>query len=138
MDEKTTIQKYNDFSNVVEQRMNQISSMMETGHSLVQQLNPIMDSFVQLKREQQQLDAQLKVVQETLRNNLEKFKEIVRGAEKRLDRQLDTIDRWTEMLLMRDLGTLDDNEMNAQQTILEAIQMANDRFNNELDKLYSL
>jgi uncharacterized protein YktA (UPF0223 family) len=138
MDEKTTIQKYNDFCNVVEQRMNQISSMMETGHSFVQQLNPIMDSFVQLKREQQQLDAQLKVVQETLRNNLEKFKEIVRGAEKRLDRQLDTIDRWTEMLLMRDLGTLDDNEMNAQQTILEAIQMANDRFNNELDKLYSL
>ena len=138
MDEKTTIQKYNDFCNVVEQRMNQISSMMETGHSLVQQLNPIMDSFVQLKREQQQLDAQLKVVQETLRNNLEKFKEIVRGAEKRLDRQLDTIDRWTEMLLMRDLGTLDVNEMNAQQTILEAIQMANDRFNNELDKLYSL
>ena len=124
--------------NVVEQRMNQISSMMETGHSLVQQLNPIMDSFVQLKREQQQLDAQLKVVQETLRNNLEKFKEIVRGAEKRLDRQLDTIDRWTEMLLMRDLGTLDINEMNAQQAILEAIQMANDRFNNELDKLYSL
>ena len=112
--------------------------MMETGHSFVQQLNPIMDSFVQLKREQQQLDAQLKVVQETLRNNLEKFKEIVRGAEKRLDRQLDTIDRWTEMLLMRDLGTLDINEMNAQQTILEAIQMANDRFNNELDKLYSL
>jgi uncharacterized protein YktA (UPF0223 family) len=138
MDEKTTIQKYNDFCNVVEQRMNQISSMMETGHSLVQQLNPIMDSFVQLKLEQQQLDLQLKVVQETLRNNLEKFKEIVRGAEKRLDRQLDTIDRWTEMLLMRDLGTLDDNEMNAQQTILEAIQMANDRFNNELDKLYSL
>lgn len=138
MDEKTSIQKYNDFCNVVEQRMNQISSMMETGHSLVQQLNPIMDSFVQLKREQQQLDVQLKVVQETLRNNLEKFKEIVRGAEKRLDRQLDTIDRWTEMLLMRDLGTLDVNEMNAQQTILEAIQMANDRFNNELDKLYSL
>ena len=138
MEEKTTIQKYNDFCIVLEQRMNQISSMMETGHSLVQQLNPIMDSFVQLKREQQQLDAQLKVVQETLRNNLEKFKEIVRGAEKRLDRQLDTIDRWTEMLLMRDLGTLDINEMNAQQTILEAIQMANDRFNNELDKLYSL
>lgn len=138
MEEKTTIQKYNDFCNVVEQRMNQISSMMETGHSLVQQLNPIMDSFVQLKREQQQLDAQLKVVQETLRNNLEKFKEIVRGAEKRLDRQLDTIDRWTEMLLMRDLGTLDINEMNAQQAILEAIHMANDRFNNELDKLYSL
>ena len=138
MEEKTTIQKYNDFCNVVEQRMNQISSMMETGHSLVQQLNPIMDSFVQLKREQQQLDAQLKVVQETLRNNLEKFKEIVRGAEKRLDRQLDTIDRWTEMLLMRDLGTLDINEINAQQAILEAIQMANDRFNNELDKLYSL
>ena len=70
MEEKTTIQKYNDFCNVVEQRMNQISSMMETGHSLVQQLNPIMDTFVQFKREQQQLAAQLKVVQEAIRNNL--------------------------------------------------------------------
>jgi hypothetical protein len=39
---------------------------------------------------------------------------------------------------MRDLGTLDVNEMNAQQAVLEAIQMANDRFNNELEKLYSL
>ena len=97
-----------------------------------------MNSFTQLKSEQQKLDAQLKALQETLQNNLEKFKEIVGGAEKRLDRQLDTIDKWTEMLLLRDLGTLDVNEMNAQQTILEAIRMANDRFNNELDKLYSL
>lgn len=138
MEKNKEIQNYQDKIELVDRSIDKISNILNSAQSLSQQLPVIMSSFIQLKSEQQQLDAQLKVVQETLRNNLEKFKEIVRGAEKRLDRQLDTIDRWTEMLLMRDLGTLDVNEMNAQQAILEAIQMANDRFNNELEKLYSL
>jgi len=138
MEKNKEIQNYQDKIELVDRSIDKISNILNSAQSLSKQLPVIMSSFIQLKSEQQQLDAQLKVVQETLRNNLEKFKEIVRGAEKRLDRQLDTIDRWTEMLLMRDLGTLDVNEMNAQQAILEAIQMANDRFNNELEKLYSL
>jgi hypothetical protein len=36
------------------------------------------------------------------------------------------------------LSSLDANELAAQQRILEAIQMANERFNKELDRLYSL
>ena len=138
MDNNNEIQSYQKQVELVDSRLDKISNILSSAQSLSQQLPTLVNSFTQLKSEQQKLDAQLKVIQETLKNNLEKFKEIVRGAEKRLDRQLDTIDKWTEMLLSRDLGTLDVNEMNAQQTILEAIQMANDRFNNELDKLYSL
>ena len=138
MDNNKVIQSYQKQVELVDSSIDKISNILSSAQSLSQQLPTLVNSFTQLKSEQLKLDAQLKALQETLQNNLEKFKEIVRGAEKRLDRQLDTIDRWTEMLLMRDLGTLDINEMNAQQAILEAIQMANDRFNNELDKLYSL
>jgi len=138
MDNNKVIQSYQKQVELVDSSLDKISNILSSAQSLSQQLPTLVNSFTQLKSEQQKLDAQLKALQETLQNNLEKFKEIVRGAEKRLDRQLDTIDKWTEMLLLRDLGTLDVNEMNAQQTILEAIQMANDRFNNELDKLYSL
>ncbi len=138
MDNNKVIQSYQKQVELVDSSLDKISNILSSAQSLSQQLPTLVNSFTQLKSEQQKLDAQLKALQETLQNNLEKFKEIVRGAEKRLDRQLDTIDKWTEMLLLRDLGTLDVNEMNAQQTILEAIQMANDRFNNELEKLYSL
>ena len=138
MDNNKVIQSYQKQVELVDSSLDKISNILSSAQSLSQQLPTLVNSFTQLKSEHQKLDAQLKALQETLQNNLEKFKEIVRGAEKRLDRQLDTIDKWTEMLLLRDLGTLDVNEMNAQQTILEAIQMANDRFNNELDKLYSL
>ena len=138
MDNNKVIQSYQKQVELVDSSLDKISNILSSAQSLSQQLPTLVNSFTQLKSEQQKLDAQLKALQETLQNNLEKFKEIVRGAEKRLDRQLDTIDKWTEMLLLRDLGTLDVNEMNAQQTILEAIRMANDRFNNELDKLYSL
>ena len=138
MDNNKVIQSYQKQVELVDSSLDKISNILSSAQSLSQQLPTLVNSFTQLKSEQQKLDAQLRALQETLQNNLEKFKEIVRGAEKRLDRQLDTIDKWTEMLLLRDLGTLDVNEMNAQQTILEAIQMANDRFNNELDKLYSL
>ena len=138
MDNNKVIQSYQKQVELVDSSLDKISNILSSAQSLSQQLPTLVNSFTQLKSEQQKLDAQLRALQETLQNNLEKFKEIVRGAEKRLDRQLDTIDKWTEMLLLRDLGTLDVNEMNAQQTILEAIQMANDRVNNELDKLYSL
>lgn len=138
MDNNKVIQSYQKQVELVDSSLDKISNILSSAQSLSQQLPTLVNSFTQLKSEQQKLDAQLKALQETLQNNLEKFKEIVGGAEKRLDRQLDTIDKWTEMLLLRDLGTLDVNEMNAQQTILEAIRMANDRFNNELDKLYSL
>ena len=34
--------------------------------------------------------------------------------------------------------SLDEKELNAHQTIMNLIQMANDRFNQELEKIYSL
>jgi len=111
---------------------------MDSGRSLAQQAAPIIDSIVQLKRDHQRLDAQLTCLKLNLNHNIEKFHEIVRKAEERLDRQLDSIDKWTDRLLERDLSSLDANELAAQQRILEAIQMANERFNKELDRLYSL
>ena len=138
MDANNEIKKYNEIVEVVDNRMNQITALMDSGRSLAQQAAPIIDSIVQLKRDHQLLDAQLTCLKLNLNHNIEKFHEIVRKAEERFDRQLDSIDKWTDRLLERDLSSLDANELAAQQRILEAIQMANERFNKELDRLYSL
>lgn len=138
MDANNEIKRYNEIVEVVDNRMNQITALMDSGRSLAQQAAPIIDSIVQLKRDHQRLDAQLTCLKLNLNHNIEKFHEIVRKAEERLDRQLDSIDKWTDRLLERDLSSLDANELAAQQRILEAIQMANERFNKELDRLYSL
>ena len=126
MDANNEIKKYNEIVEVVDNRMNQITALMDSGRSLAQQAAPIIDSIVQLKRDHQRLDAQLTCLKLNLNHNIEKFHEIVRKAEERLDRQLDSIDKWTDRLLERDLSSLDANELAAQQRILEAIQMANE------------
>ena len=90
------------------------------------------------KREQQAYEAQFNELKLKLQSDLIKFQNIVKGAEARLDRHLDYIDKWTNLLLTRDLGTMDSQELQYQRNIMDAIQMANDNFNKELDKLYSL
>ncbi|WP_373732431.1 hypothetical protein, partial [Bacteroides heparinolyticus] len=118
-------------SQTIERITSSLSS--STTQSLCNTAAQVADAFIQLKREQQLLDAQLLVIKEVLKNNMEKFQEIIRKAEVRLDRHLDTIDKWTELLLARDLASLDEKELNAHQTIMNLIQMANDRFNQELE-----
>jgi hypothetical protein len=97
-----------------------------------------MNCFAQLKREQQAYEAQLTQLRYKLQYDLAKFKCIVGGAEYRLNRQLDQIEKLTELLLSKDLGTMDPRELQAQSNIMSAIQMVNDNFNRELEKLYSL
>jgi hypothetical protein len=74
MEKNKEIQNYQDKIELVDRSIDKISNILNSAQSLSKQLPVIMSSFIQLKSEQQQLDAQLKVVQETLRNNLEKFK----------------------------------------------------------------
>ena len=59
MDANNEIKKYNEIVEVVDNRMNQITALMDSGRSLAQQAAPIIDSIVQLKRDHQRLDAQL-------------------------------------------------------------------------------
>lgn len=132
------IMAYNGRLDNIDRITSSISKILESSQPLQQSVPQLINTFNNLMSEQMHLNNQLAQLELLMRNNLEKFKEIVSGAEKRLDRNLDSIDRWTELLLSRDLGSMDINEMNAQQMILKAIEDANDRFNNELDRLYSL
>lgn len=107
-------------------------------NSLVDVLPNILTTFKDMQLADKQYKYNFDCLCKSLDHNLDKFKALVSGAERRLERNMDNLDRYTMMLLDYNLGTLDVNEMRAQQTILDCIQQANDRFNNELDKLYNL
>lgn len=137
-EETTAIQQYENALNKVDQSVDKITVLMSSAQSLAQSGTQIMNCFAQLKREQQAYEAQLTQLRYKLQYDLAKFKCIVGGAEYRLNRQLDQIEKLTELLLSKDLGTMDPIELQAQSNIMSAIQMANDNFNRELEKLYSL
>lgn len=137
-EEIIAVQQYENALSRVDKSVDKITVLMSSAQSLAQQGTQIMNCFAQLKREQQAYEAQFNELKLKLQSDLIKFQNIVKGAEARLDRHLDRIDKWTNLLLTRDLGTMDSQELQYQRNIMDAIQMANDNFNKELDKLYSL
>lgn len=113
------------------------NDIMRNANSLANSMPLIMEQFVEIRKHHNILEAQLEALRLHLGHNIEKFKAIVCSAEKRLDHQLDTLDNLVKFLLENKLNTNDLNEIHAQKQIMDAIQMANERFNRELELLYS-
>lgn len=107
-------------------------------NTLVDVLPNILTTFKDMQLADKQYKYNFDCLCKSLDHNLDKFKALVSGAEHRLERNMNVLDALTMKLLNYNLGTLDVNEMRAQQTILDLIQQTNDRFDNELDKLYNL
>lgn len=71
-------------------------------------------------------------------HNSEKFKEMIRGAERRLDRQLENLSEMRRALLLMSPSSSSLEETKTQRALLEMIAMAQDSFNREIDRLYDL
>lgn len=71
-------------------------------------------------------------------HNSEKFKELIRGAERRLDRQLENLSEMRRALLLMSPSSSSLEETKNQRALLEMIAMAQDSFNREIDRLYDL
>lgn len=66
----------------------------------------------------------------------EKFEEMIRGAERRLDRQLDDLSMMRRQLLTLTSSGIDPQILTLQRQLLDAIGQAQDSFNREIDRLY--
>lgn len=93
-------------------------------------------------QELQALSIQARTSLEQLRmkysHDSEKFTKLLRGAERRLDRQLDDLSAMRRMLIMMPAPAGDMNLIAQQQRILDAISMAQESFDREIDRLYDL
>lgn len=68
----------------------------------------------------------------------EKFEEMIRGAERRLDRQLDDLSMMRRQVLTLTSSGIDPQILTLQRQLLDAIGQAQDSFNREIDRLYDL
>lgn len=68
----------------------------------------------------------------------EKFRKILQGAERRLDRQLDELSDMRRTLMTMSVSSSNADELRSQRMLLEMIAEAQKSFNHEIDRLYDL
>ncbi|MDE5975174.1 MAG: hypothetical protein K2G69_01355 [Muribaculaceae bacterium] len=68
----------------------------------------------------------------------DKFSQMLQGAERRLDRQLEDMSMMRRALLSLPVSDMSPEAMRHQSFLLQALSDAQDSFNRELDRLYDL
>lgn len=71
-------------------------------------------------------------------HDLAKFDKMLKGAERRLDRQLDDLSEMRRALISMTSSSADSALIRQQQILLDTIAQAQNSFNHEIDRLYDL
>ena len=100
--------------------------------------NEIVQSWKDLKALTIQSNNYLCQLRMRYEHDAEKFEKLLRGAERRLDRQLDDLSEMRRAIVMMPASSTNPDVLRQQKAILEAIGMAQDSFNHEIDRLYDL
>ena len=105
--------------------------IMEHGGDIVKSCRDLMALSIQSSTHLEQLSMKYG-------HDLEKFGRFLKGAERRLDRQLDDLSEMRRALISMSTDSCDPAMLRQQQNILNAIAQAQDSFNHEIDRLYDL
>ena len=71
-------------------------------------------------------------------HDLEKFDKMLKGAERRLDLQLEVLSEMRHALISLSSSSIDAAMLRQQQMLLDEIARAQQSFNHEIDRLYDL
>lgn len=123
-----------------EQTSQSLSKMMTgmTGQLLRQHGPQLVQSAKELAALAMQSGTYLSKLSMEYGHRSEKFKEMIRGAERRLDRQLDDLSMMRRQLLTLTVASADPRVLTIQRQLLEAIGKAQESFDREIDRLYDL
>lgn len=105
--------------------------MMTHGRDLVQ-------GFKELKALSIQSSTYLEQLRIKYGHDLEKFDKMLKGAERRLDLQLEVLSEMRRALISLSSSSIDAAMLRQQQMLLDEIAMAQQSFNHEIDRLYNL
>ena len=98
--------------------------------------------LVQCCKELRALSIQSSTYLEQLRikygHDLEKFDKMLKGAERRLDLQLEVLSEMRHALISLSSSSIDAAMLRQQQMLLDEIARAQQSFNHEIDRLYNL
>jgi isochorismate synthase EntC len=98
----------------------------------------IIKSYENLRAAHMQSDLEFKQFLANLDHNSEKFREMVEFTKSSLSSRNETIKNLQKVLLSRDISSLDQGEIQAQNTIMRMISVEYNAYFAELDRLLSL
>ena len=138
--QSTEIAKCEDLSRQCEQQTTSMKMMiaqitpqfvMTHGRDLVQGCKELMALSIQNS-------AYLEQLRIKYGHDLEKFDKMLKGAERRLDLQLEVLSEMRRTLISLSSSSIDAAMLRQQQMLLGEIARAQNSFNHEIDRLYDL
>lgn len=138
MNESNEIQELREVEVSANEILKKTNDIIEKSQTIKELANQVTKSFENMYVANLQIKGKLESLKILSDNNTTKFKEIVKGAEKRLDAEMAMIDKLTDKLISFDLSSCNDADIRAQESIMNLIQTYSEKFNNELEKLYQL
>ena len=138
--EENLVEKYDDTDRASEEKSMTLKKMfMQISPQLLREHGGTM---LQHFKDLQALNIRSRTYLEALSmkydHNSDKFTKLLRGAERRLDRQLDDLSIMRRALIMMPPGSLTPDVIKHQQNLLAAISAAQNSFDLEIDRLYDL
>ena len=138
--QSTEIAKCEDLASQCEQQTTSMKMMiaqitpqfvMTHGRDLVQGCKELMALSIQNS-------AYLEQLRIKYGHDLEKFDKMLKGAERRLDLQLEVLSEMRRALISLSSSSIDAAMLRQQQMLLDEIARAQQSFNHEIDRLYNL
>ena len=138
--QSTEIEKCEDLDRQCEQQTTSMKMMiaqitpqfvMTHGRDLVQGCKELMALSIQNS-------AYLEQLRIKYGHDLEKFDKMLKGAERRLDLQLEVLSEMRRTLISLSSSSIDAAMLRQQQMLLGEIARAQNSFNHEIDRLYDL
>lgn len=138
MDENNELQELRNMENSANEILQNTCDIIDKSQSIRELATQVTKSFENMYMANLQINGKLEALRIMSDKNTAKFKELVKGAEKRLDQEMNMIDKLTESLISYNLSSCNEADIRAQESIMNLIQNYSEKFNNELEKLYLL
>ncbi len=119
-------------------RLSEIFRSATTVEVMVRNMPQIASGIKEIRLAQIESRKQLEMLRLHSQRNLHKFDQIIRGAERRLDRQLDEMKEIRQVMRQFNIGSVSSTELAIITKLNEQISMINSNVMYELQMLYNL
>ncbi len=119
-------------------RLSEIFRSATTVEVMVRNMPQIASGIKEIRLAQIESRKQLEMLRLHSQRNLHKFDQIIRGAERRLDRQLDEMKEIRQVMRQFNIGSVSSTELAIITKLNEQINMINSNVMYELQMLYNL
>ncbi len=139
--EENSLVSYEEAASVASDKTGKLSDILRSATTvevMVRNMPQIASGIKEIRLAQIESRRQLEILKLHSQRNLHKFDQIIKGAERRLDRQLDEMKEIRQVMRQFSIGSVSNTELAIISKLNEQINMINSNVMYELQMLYNL